>query len=101
MHRLAGIYALASRPRCIFIMDPVGHDETDHRVVWSCPITTTENLEDVRHGVERMGCTGLVVISNGMPTTVTVDLRLGENQRGDQKTMSLCYFLSGKPISNG
>jgi hypothetical protein len=37
MHRLAGSYALASRPRCVFIMDPASNDETDDRVVWSCP----------------------------------------------------------------
>jgi hypothetical protein len=37
MHRLSGSYALASRPRSIFIMDSASNDETDDRVVWSCP----------------------------------------------------------------
>ena len=37
MHRLAGSYTLSSRPRCVFIMDSASNDETDDRVVWSCP----------------------------------------------------------------
>jgi len=37
MHRLAGSYALTSRPRSVFIMDAASNDESDDRVVWSCP----------------------------------------------------------------
>lgn len=37
MHRLSGSYALASRPRSVFIMEAASNDEQDDRVVWSCP----------------------------------------------------------------
>ena len=36
MHRLSGSYALASRPRCVFIMDAASNDASDDRVVWAC-----------------------------------------------------------------